>query len=94
MNRRSLIKCILGLTAAPKILAELDFKPPVIAGPTTNLFNDLVFTVPDYMPRLMEKYGNTSCGLTAEQFQNTMNKAQLSYFETKLHIGNSQTKIE
>lgn len=28
MNRRSVIRCILGLAAAPKILAELDFKPP------------------------------------------------------------------
>lgn len=25
MHRRSLIKCILGLAAAPKILAEMDF---------------------------------------------------------------------
>jgi len=31
MNRRSLIKCILGLAAAPKILAELDFNPPLVA---------------------------------------------------------------
>lgn len=31
MNRRSLIKCILGLAAAPKILAELDFNPPIVA---------------------------------------------------------------
>lgn len=31
MNRRSLIKCILGVAAAPKILAELDFNPPMVA---------------------------------------------------------------
>lgn len=61
MHRRSLIKCILGLAAAPKILAEIDFNPPAVAkGVTTSLFKDLNFMVPDYMPRLMEKYGNTS----------------------------------
>lgn len=31
MHRRSLIKCILGLVAAPKILAEMNFKPPIVA---------------------------------------------------------------
>jgi len=29
MNRRSLIKSILALAAAPKILAEMDFTPPL-----------------------------------------------------------------
>lgn len=60
MHRRSLIKCILGLAAAPKVLAEMDFKPPIVAAPTANLFKDLVLTVPDYMPKLLEKYSNTN----------------------------------
>lgn len=42
MNRRSLIKCILGLAAAPKILAELDFKPPIVANPA---FKGLIPTI-------------------------------------------------
>lgn len=31
MNRRSIIKCILGLAASPKVLSELDFRPPLMA---------------------------------------------------------------
>jgi hypothetical protein len=30
MNRRFLIKGILTLVAAPKILSEIDFKPPLV----------------------------------------------------------------
>lgn len=93
MNRRSLIKCILGLAAAPKILTELDFKPPIVAGHTTNLFKDLVLTVPDYMPRLLEKYGSNSwIGLSAEQFNEGFNKAQLAYLQDKLQTNGNETK--
>ena len=61
MNRRSVIRCILGLTAAPKILAEINLNPKTCTvGPTTKLFSELNFAVPDYMPRLIEKYGSTS----------------------------------
>ena len=94
MNRRSLIKSILGLAAAPKILAEINFNPPMVAkGATTSLFKDLIFVVPDYMPKLIEKYGNTSWGLTADQFQNTWNKAQLEYFEKLKSNGNENKNI-
>lgn len=42
MNRRSLIKCILGLAAAPKILAEMNFNPPMSAtrGATQSLISE------------------------------------------------------
>jgi hypothetical protein len=61
MQRRSLIKCILGLAAAPKILAEINFNPPMVSAvPTARLFNDLNTLWPDYMSRLIEKYGNTN----------------------------------
>lgn len=69
MHRRSLIKCILGLTAAPKILAEMDFKPPIVAN---QKFKGIIptllsqeYTVIDYKPgnftlkdfnELVEKY--------------------------------------
>jgi hypothetical protein len=60
MKRRSLIKSILTLAAAPKILSKIDFKPTLVAkmGATTTLFNDLNFVIPDYLPKLLKKYGN------------------------------------
>lgn len=62
MNRQSFLKCLLGIAASPKIISEIDFEPPLVSklGATTSLFNDLIFVVPDYMPQLIEKYGNTS----------------------------------
>ena len=72
----------------------MDFNPPVVAkGATANLFNDLVFRVPDYMSKLMEKYGNTSWALTAEQLQNTWNKAQLEYLDKLKSNGNENKNI-
>lgn len=63
MNRRSVIRSILGLAIAPKILAEIDFKPltPTL-GPSTSLFQELRLLVPDYLPKLIEKYGSTNWG--------------------------------
>lgn len=60
MNRRSVIRCILGLAAAPKILAELDFKPPIVAQSTAALFRDLNFVIPQYYKTYVEKYGNAN----------------------------------
>lgn len=60
MNRRSVIRSILGLAVAPKILAEIDFKPMASKAVTASLFQDLQFVIPDYLPKLIEKYGNTS----------------------------------
>ncbi len=91
MNRRYLIKSILGLTVAPKILAEIDFNPPMAAATTSNLFKDLNIMIPDYMPRLLEKYGSTSWALTADQFESTWNKAQLSYID-KLQNNGTETE--
>jgi hypothetical protein len=47
---------------APKVLAELNLETPLVANSqsTKALFNDLIFLVPDYMPKLIEKYGNTN----------------------------------
>lgn len=60
MQRRSLIKCILGLAAAPKILAEMDLKPPMVpqVGATASLFKDLQFVTPQFMGEMIKKYGN------------------------------------
>lgn len=60
MHRRSLIKCILGLAAAPKILAELDFEPPVVAntGLTRSLIGDLQLLTPQYYKSFIDKYGS------------------------------------
>lgn len=72
MNRRSVIRCILGLAAAPKILAEMDFKPPLIT-----YFSDTTF---DGIFKWIDSNAN-SYSLTPYEFQDTWNKAQLSYFE-------------
>lgn len=58
MNRRSVIRSILGLAVAPKILAEIDFKPVIAPAAMTHLFKDLQFVIPDWVPRIIEKYGN------------------------------------
>lgn len=95
MHRRSLIKCILGLAAAPKVLAEMEFKPPIVAktGMTTNLFNDLNFVVPDYMSKMIEKYGSTSWAeFSPYAFNEEFNKSQLASFEDKLQTHGNQTK--
>lgn len=62
MNRRSLIKSLFTIAVAPKILAELNLEVPMIAKPqlTKSLFNDLNLLVPDYMTKMIEKYGNTN----------------------------------
>lgn len=58
MNRRSVIRCILGLAVAPKILAEINLAP-VTPVTTASFFNDLNFSVPDYLPQILKKYGST-----------------------------------
>ena len=62
MNRRSVIRCILGLAAAPKILAEVDFKPLVIptTGATKSLMADFQLLTPQFYKTMVEKYGNTN----------------------------------
>lgn len=58
MDRSSFLKSLFVLVASPKLLAELKTAPkPVI---TPGIFNDLQFVIPDYMPKLMEKYGDKS----------------------------------
>lgn len=61
MKRGGFLKSIAMLAVAPEIIAKMEFKPPLISsGATTGLFNDLHFIVPDYLPKLIEKYGNTN----------------------------------
>lgn len=62
MTRQSFLKCLLGIATSPKIISEIDFEPPLVSniGPTTTLFQQLHLAIPDYLPKLIEKYGNTS----------------------------------
>lgn len=62
MTRQSFLKCLLGLAASPEIVSEIDFEPPLVSkvGPTATLFSQLNFVMPDYLPKLIEKYGNVS----------------------------------
>jgi hypothetical protein len=58
-KNRSLIKSILTLAAAPKILSEIDFKPPIVAKPISKgLFSDLQLLTPQYYKAFVDKYGN------------------------------------
>ena len=60
MNRSSFLKSLFVLVASPKMLVELKAAPkPVIKA---GIFNDLTFVIPDYIPKLMEKYGSRMCG--------------------------------
>ena len=64
MNRRTLIKSLFTIAVAPKVLSEFNLEAPLVApkSSTNQLFKDLVFVVPYYMPKLIEKYGNTNWG--------------------------------
>jgi len=81
MNRRSVIRSILGLAIAPKILAEIDFKPVVASPASASLFKDLYFAVPDYLPRLMEKYGNSSFMETMKMYEHIAPNEPMIKFE-------------
>lgn len=65
MTRRSLIKSLVGLAVAPEIIGEMNLTPVAPAAPVlTSMFQDLQFVIPDYLPKLIEKYGNTNFGET------------------------------
>lgn len=55
------------------------------------LLADLSHFTPDYCKNMIEKYGNNNWALTGEQFQQEMNKAQLSYFD-KIQSNGNETK--
>jgi len=95
MNRRYLIKSILGLAAAPKILAEMNFEPPITPKPllTKSLIKDMQLITPQYYKGIVEKYGNENWALTAEQFQSTWNKAQRELFDKLQSNGNENKNI-
>ena len=67
MNRRSLIKRIID-----KLFRRKSSK---------QLLADLSFVTPDFLKKMTDKYGNENWALTADHFQNELNKAQLSYFD-------------
>lgn len=59
MNRRSLIKSLFTISVAPKIVAELDIKPPMVSPvtPPVGLVSQLQFVNPSWLPELITKYG-------------------------------------
>lgn len=99
MHRRSLIKCILGLAAAPKILAEMEFAPPIVPQPllTKSLFRDMQLLTPQFYNSYLEKYGDMnytqlmsslSSGIKTEHpeyfwFENRSQKIESNGNETK-----------
>jgi len=57
MNRGSFLRQIVMIVVAPDIITQLQVKPPGVPN-TRNLLQNMNFIVPDYMPKLIEKYGN------------------------------------
>lgn len=67
MKRKSFLKSLLVLIAAPKIVKDVDFKKaetikpsPItgVSGSSTQLFNDLNLIMPYYIKELYERYGS------------------------------------
>lgn len=57
MDRKGFLRSIVMIVSAPDIISQMELKPPVVSN-TVTLFRDMNFMVPDYLPKLMEKYGN------------------------------------
>lgn len=59
MDRKSFLRSIVLLAVAPKIIAEMDYKPPMKA-PSLNgqIVKDLQLLTPAYYKSFVEKYGN------------------------------------
>lgn len=59
MNRRSLIKSLFTIAVAPKMIAEMEFNPPMVSPivPTAGLFRDLQVLTPEWMAAMIAKYG-------------------------------------
>lgn len=63
MERKSFIRSLLALAAAPQIIAELNIPAPakpLPAGATVSLFRDLQLLTPKYYHDFMAKYGHES----------------------------------
>jgi hypothetical protein len=61
MNRAGFLKSILILAASPKVIAEMEFKPPLLMADSTKcLFSDLQLLTPHYYKSYIEKYGNVN----------------------------------
>lgn len=59
MNRKGFLRSIVMIAVAPDLISQLELRPPVVSN-TRGLFSDIKFMVPEYLPKLMEKYGNVS----------------------------------
>ena len=81
MNIRSLIGRMLDKLFRRKKLSK-------------QLLSDLQWFTPDYCRNIVDKYGNENWTLTAEQFQNTCNEAQLEYLDKLQSNGNKNKNIK
>lgn len=80
MNRSTFLKSLFILAASPKVLAEISRKPKVS---TAGLFNDLNFVIPEYIPKLCEKYGDVSFYEVMQRLPNfEVIPIKISHFET------------
>lgn len=80
MNRSSFLKTLFILAASPKVLAVISRKPKVS---TTSLFQDLNFVIPEYIPKLCEKYGDVSFYELMERLPNfEAIPIKITHFET------------
>ena len=72
MKRSSFIKSLLVMAIAPKTIAEVVKTipaPPLVSAGTSSLFNDLNLLAPQYLPKMMEKYGNSDFTFFMEQMR-------------------------
>lgn len=60
MNRKGFLKSIAMLAVAPKIISEMEFKPPIVQPMVTKgLVSDLQLLTPQFYKVMAEKYGDT-----------------------------------
>lgn len=60
MNRKEFIRALTILSVAPKTVSEVGVAVPLPEKPIgvmAPIISNIKFLVPDYMPKLMEKYG-------------------------------------
>lgn len=67
MNRGSFLRSLFVIAASPKILAEIHIQPKVAP---SALFHDLKMVIPEWVPLLVEKYGDENFTWWLSEFSN------------------------
>lgn len=83
MDRSSFLRSLFVVAAVPKILAKIDLTQKKL--PINGLFKDLNFVCPDYVDRVVAKYGETSFLMSMELLgkESTNNKSFFHFEKQK-----------